>query len=62
MLRDLERLSDAEKLYRGVLAHLEATLMRPFYGEETYARLVAVKDRWDPHNLFCHNQNIRPSA
>ena len=36
--------------------------MRSFYGEETYARLVAVKDRWDPRNVFCHNQNIRPSV
>jgi FAD/FMN-containing dehydrogenase len=36
--------------------------VRSFYGDETYARLVAVKDRWDPHNVFRHNQNIRPSA
>lgn len=36
--------------------------VRSFYGEETYARLVAVKDRWDPRNVFCHNQNIRPST
>jgi FAD/FMN-containing dehydrogenase len=36
--------------------------VRSFYGAETYERLVAVKDRWDPHNVFCHNQNIRPSA
>jgi FAD/FMN-containing dehydrogenase len=26
-----------------------------FYGDETYARLVAVKDRWDPRSVFCHN-------
>jgi FAD/FMN-containing dehydrogenase len=36
--------------------------VRSFYGEETYARLVAVKDRWDPRNVFCHNQNIMPST
>jgi FAD/FMN-containing dehydrogenase len=36
--------------------------VRSFYGEATYARLVAVKDRWDPRNVFRHNQNIRPSA
>jgi FAD/FMN-containing dehydrogenase len=36
--------------------------VRSFYGAETYARLVAVKDRWDPGNVFRHNQNIRPSA
>jgi FAD/FMN-containing dehydrogenase len=35
--------------------------VRSFYGDETYARLVAVKDRWDPRNVFRHNQNIRPS-
>jgi FAD/FMN-containing dehydrogenase len=35
--------------------------VRSFYGDRAYARLVAVKDRWDPHNVFRHNQNIRPS-
>jgi FAD/FMN-containing dehydrogenase len=36
--------------------------VRSFYGDATYERLVAVKDRWDPENVFCHNQNIRPSG
>jgi FAD/FMN-containing dehydrogenase len=35
--------------------------VRSFYGDEIYDRLVAIKDRWDPANVFCHNQNIRPS-
>jgi FAD/FMN-containing dehydrogenase len=36
--------------------------VRSFYGAETYERLVAVKDRWDPSNVFRHNQNIRPQG
>jgi FAD/FMN-containing dehydrogenase len=32
------------------------------YGEETYARLVALKERYDPTNVFHLNQNIVPSV
>ena len=31
------------------------------YGAERYARLVALKNRYDPTNLFRLNQNIKPS-
>jgi FAD/FMN-containing dehydrogenase len=30
------------------------------YPTETYQRLAAVKDRYDPHNLFTGNHNVRP--
>jgi FAD/FMN-containing dehydrogenase len=36
--------------------------VRAAYPKDTYERLVAVKDRYDPTNLFRLNQNLRPSA
>jgi len=35
--------------------------VRDSYGAEKYKRLVAVKDNYDPENLFRGNQNIEPS-
>jgi FAD/FMN-containing dehydrogenase len=32
------------------------------FGTEKYERLQALKDEWDPGNLFRHNQNIPPTA
>ncbi len=39
----------------------EADRVRDAYGAETYARLVALKDEYDPENLFRLNQNVEPS-
>ena len=35
--------------------------VRAAYTPETWRRLVALKDRWDPANLFRLNQNVPPS-
>jgi FAD/FMN-containing dehydrogenase len=40
----------------------DADAARSSYGEETYARLVALKNTYDPTNLFRLNQNVRPTA
>ena len=35
---------------------------RTLYGSENYARLVALKNKYDPAKLCRLNQNIEPSA
>jgi hypothetical protein len=37
-----------------------ASRLRESYGEDKYKRLVELKRKWDPGNLFRLNQNIVP--
>ena len=36
--------------------------IREAYGDDTWQRLVALKRRWDPDNVFARNQNIPPTG
>jgi FAD/FMN-containing dehydrogenase len=45
----------------GLEADEGADRIRAGFGAN-YARLVALKDKYDPTNLFRHNQNIRPTG
>jgi FAD/FMN-containing dehydrogenase len=47
--------------YVNFTGEADQTRVPTSYPPETYERLVAVKDRYDPTNVFRLNQNIRPS-
>ena len=44
----------------GIEADEGAERIKAAYGEN-YERLVALKNKYDPTNLFRHNQNIKPT-
>jgi FAD/FMN-containing dehydrogenase len=58
---DMQRFSDGG-MYLNFPGFLEEGqgMMRDAYGEN-YERLVALKDEYDPTNLFRINQNVRPT-
>lgn len=62
LLAELEAYS-AGGMYLNFPGFLEEgeKLVRASYGDN-YARLVALKQQFDPHNLFRRNQNIKPSG
>jgi FAD/FMN-containing dehydrogenase len=44
--------------FANFVADDEGNRLRMSYGEDKYQRLIALKRRWDPNNLFRLNQNI----
>lgn len=48
--------------YVNFTGEADAALVRASYPPDTYRRLVALKDQFDPTNLFRLNQNIVPSV
>jgi FAD/FMN-containing dehydrogenase len=40
----------------------EADRIKAAYGAEKYERLVALKNKYDPTNLFRLNKNIKPTV
>jgi hypothetical protein len=46
--------------YANFMSDEPADLLRAVYGPAKYDRLVALKRRYDPENVFRHNQNIKP--
>jgi len=52
----------ADAAYVNYLGDEGADRVRAAYGDKTYARLVELKNRYDPTNFFRMNQNIPPSV
>jgi hypothetical protein len=64
-LRDLEtstRPYTTGTAFANFLGEAGDELVLGAFGAEKYARLVALKDRYDPENLFRLNANIKPSG
>ncbi len=53
---------ESEAGYVNYLGAEEQDRIRAAYGPEKYERLVALKNLYDPHNLFRLNQNIVPTT
>jgi Berberine and berberine like len=53
--------ADAEALHR-FLGNEGQDRVQAAYGEAKLARLVALKDAYDPSNVFRMNQNIPPTG
>ena len=50
----------ASGAYVNFMSDEPADRLRAVYGADKYDRLVALKRRYDPDNVFRHNQNILP--
>jgi FAD/FMN-containing dehydrogenase len=51
----------AQGVYVNFMSDEPASHVQIAYGESKYARLVALKNKYDPTNVFRFNQNIAPA-
>ncbi len=51
----------AHGVYINFLSDEPTPQVRVAYGEQKYSRLVALKTKYDPSNVFRFNQNIAPA-
>ena len=51
-----------EAVYVNYLDNEGDERVKAAYAKETYERLVELKNKYDPTNFFCGNQNIKPST
>ena len=50
----------SQGVYVNFISDNNETRVRDAYTPEVYDKLVKVKTKWDPQNLFKMNQNIKP--
>jgi FAD/FMN-containing dehydrogenase len=48
-------------VYLNFMSDDDASAVRAAFGDEKYERLVALKKRYDPDNVFRFNQNVAPA-
>ena len=49
------------EVYLNFIGDEGAARVESAFGAEKWKRLQALKNEWDPDNLFRHNQNIPPA-
>lgn len=52
----------AGRIYTNYDSEVDVDQLQASFGAEHYARLVALKNTYDPTNLFRLNQNIKPTV